>query len=86
MTVLVIEETIIDGIYVTVTAIVEDMRLLFKATRDEPEEWAPALCTTSFELDPELPMPTSEDDFCNYLTDLDLRWELVDTSDWDLNS
>jgi hypothetical protein len=85
MTVLAIENTIIDGSNVTVTAIVEGMRLLFKATRDDPEEWTSALCTTSFELDPGLPIPTSEDDFCNYLTDLDLRWELVDTSDWSLD-
>jgi hypothetical protein len=84
MTVLAIENTTIDGSNVTVTAVVEDMRLLYKATRDDPEEWAPALCTTSFELDPEQPIPTDEDSFCNYLSDLSLNWELVDTSDYDL--
>jgi hypothetical protein len=84
MTVLVIENTTIDGSNVTVTAVVEDMRLLYKATRDDPEEWAPALCTTSFKLDPEQPIPTDEDSFCNYLSDLSLNWELVDTSDYDL--
>jgi hypothetical protein len=84
MTVLAIENTTIDGSNVTITAVVEDMRLLYKATRDDPEEWAPALCTTSFELDPEQPIPTDEDSFCNYLSDLSLNWELVDTSDYDL--
>ncbi|MBU6184967.1 MAG: hypothetical protein KGQ16_00780 [Cyanobacteria bacterium REEB444] len=85
MTVLAIENTTIDGSNVTVTAVVEDMRLLYKATRDDPEEWAPALCTTSFELDSEQPMPTDEDSFCNYLSDLSLNWELVDTSDYNLD-
>jgi hypothetical protein len=85
MTVLAIENTTIDGSNVTVTAVVEDMRLLYKATRDDPEEWAPALCTTSFELDPEQPIPTDEDSFCNYLSDLSLNWELVDTSDYNLD-
>jgi hypothetical protein len=85
MTVLAIENTTIDGSNVTVTAVVEDMRLLYKATRDDPEEWAPALCTTSFELDPGQPIPTDEDSFCNYLSDLSLNWELVDTSDYNLD-
>jgi len=85
MTVLAIENTTIDGSNVTVTAVVEDMRLLYKAARDDPEEWAPALCTTSFELDPEQPIPTDEDSFCNYLSDLSLNWELVDTSDYNLD-
>lgn len=85
MTVLAIENTTIDGSNVTVTAVVEDMRLLYKATRDDPEEWAQALCTTSFELDPEQPIPTDEDSFCNYLSDLSLNWELVDTSDYNLD-
>jgi hypothetical protein len=85
MTVLAIENTTIDGSNVTVTAVVEDMRLLYKATRDDLEEWAPALCTTSFELDPEQPIPTDEDSFCNYLSDLSLNWELVDTSDYNLD-
>lgn len=85
MTVLAIENTTIDGSNVTVTAVVEDMRLLYKATRDDPEEWAPALCTTSFELDPGQPIPADEDSFCNYLSDLSLNWELVDTSDYNLD-
>lgn len=43
MSVLVIEDTFIDGTNVTVTAVVEDMRLLYRASRFEPEEWCPAL-------------------------------------------
>jgi hypothetical protein len=65
--------------------VVEDMRLLYRATRYEPDEWAPALCSTSFELDPGESIPTDEDGFCSYLDQLDLHWQLVDTSDWNLD-
>ena len=85
MSVLAIEDTIIEGTNVTVTAVVEDMRLLYRATRYEPDEWAPALCSTSFELDPGESIPTDEDGFCSYLDQLDLHWQLVDTSDWNLD-
>jgi hypothetical protein len=61
------------------------MRLLYRATRYEPDEWAPALCSTSFELDPGESIPTDEDGFCSYLDQLDLHWQLVDTSDWNLD-
>ena len=82
MTVLAIEDTIIDGTDVTVTAIVEDMRLLYRTTLYDPEEWAPALCQTSFELDAEEQIPLDEDGFCSYLDQRDLQWQLVDTSDY----
>ena len=85
MFVLSIENTIINQSHVTVTAMVEDMCLLRKATHLDPEEWAPALCTTSFELDEGEQIPIDEDGFCSYLDSLDLNWELVDTSDWNLN-
>jgi len=85
MSVLAIEDFQQQGTNVTVTAVVEDMRLLYRATRYEPDEWAPALCSTSFELDPGESIPTDEDDFCSYLDQLDLHWQLVDTSDWNLD-
>lgn len=81
MSILAIEDTFIDGSNVTVTAVVEDMRLLYRASRFEPEEWAPALCTTTFQLDEGEQIPTDEDGFCSYLDQLDLYWQLVDTSD-----
>jgi len=86
MTVLAIEDTTIDGPYVTVTAVVDEMRLLYKATHLDPEEWAPALCTAHFELDEGEQIPTDEDGFCSYLDSLFLQWQLVDTSDWNLDS
>jgi hypothetical protein len=30
-------------------------------------------------------IPTDEDGFCSYLDSLPLQWQLVDTSDWDLD-
>lgn len=86
MTILSIEETIINQSHVTVTALVEDMLLLHKATYFEPDEWAPALCIADFELDKDEQVPTDEDGFCQYLADRDLQWQLVDTSDWYLAS
>jgi hypothetical protein len=82
MSVLAIEDFQQQGTNVTVTAVVEDMRLLYRATRFEPEEWAPALCSASFELDEDEQIPTDEDGFCSYLDQLDLHWQLVDTSDY----
>ena len=81
MTVLAIEDTLFTDTHVTVTAVVDDMRLLYRATRFEPEEWAPALCTTTIELDPGESIPLDEDGFCSYLDQLDPLWQLLDLSD-----
>jgi hypothetical protein len=86
MSVLAIEHTTIDNNHVTVTAVVEDMRLLYKATRDDPEEWAPALCTASFEMADDESIPLDENGFCDFLDGLDLHWELVDISDYHMDS
>jgi hypothetical protein len=82
MAVLAIEHTTIDNNHVTVTAVVEDMRLLYKATRDDPEEWAPGLCTASFEMADDESIPLDEDSFCIFLDHLQLQWQLIDTSDY----
>ena len=86
MSVLAIEKTTINGSDVTVTAVVDEMRLLYKATHLDPEEWAPALCTASFELDEGEQIHTDEDLFSSYLDSLYLNCQLIDTSDWDLDS
>ena len=82
MSVLSIHDTSIDNNHVTVTAVVEDMRLLYKATRDTPDEWSPGLCSTSFELADDESIPTDEDGFCSYLDQPNPQWQLVDTSDY----
>jgi hypothetical protein len=48
MTVLAIEHTSFTDTHVTVTAVVDEMRLLYRATRFDPEEWAPALCHNNY--------------------------------------
>jgi hypothetical protein len=58
--------------------------LLRKATRDDPDQWGPGFCSTSFELADDESIPTDEDGFCSYLDQLDPQWQLVDTSDYDL--
>lgn len=82
MGVLSIEDTTINGSNVTVTAMVDNMRLLYRATRLDPEEWAPALCEATFQLCEGESIPTTENGFCCFLDHLDLEWQLVDTSDW----
>ena len=81
MTVLSIEETLVFDTHVKVKAIVDEMRLLYRATHFEPDEWAPALCQTTIELDPEEPIPLDEDGFCAYLDQLDPQWQLLDKDD-----
>jgi len=83
MTVLAIENTSFTGTHVTVTAVVDEMRLLYRATHLDPEEWAPALCQATIELDPEEPIPLDEDGFCSYLDQLDPQWELLDRDDFE---
>jgi hypothetical protein len=77
MQVLAIEDTFIDGNDVTVTAVVDNMRLIHRSTYFDPEEYAPALCRASFELDEGEQIPLDEDGFCSYLTDLEPNWELL---------
>lgn len=82
MTVLSIENTTIEGNNVTVEAIVDDAICIYKATYSDPAEYAPGLCVASFQLADEEQIPTDEDGFCSFLTDLDLEWTPVDTSDY----
>lgn len=81
MTILAIESTDIDELRVRVTAIVENMLLISHQTLEEPAQYAPAICTAEFEMDPEEQIPLDEDGFCNYLDDLDLNWQPIDLSD-----
>lgn len=81
MTVLAIENTDIIDNRVTVTAVVDNMRLLYRQTMYDPAEYAPAICTASFDLDEGEQIPLDEDGFCSYLTNLDLDWQLLDMSD-----
>jgi hypothetical protein len=82
MSVLSIHDTSFENNHVTVMAVVEDMRLLRRATRDDPDQWGPGLCSTSFELADGESIPTDEDGFCSYLDHLDPQWQLVTQFDY----
>lgn len=62
---------------VFVDAIVEDMILVYPQTKTDPEEYGPALCSASFELDEGEEIPTDEDELIDYLTDLNLEWKVI---------
>lgn len=67
---------------VSVTAVVEDMTLVYPATRFEPEEYGPALCEASFCLDEGEILPTEDDDLIEYLEKLDLDWEVIQMDEY----
>jgi hypothetical protein len=62
---------------VTVTAVVEDSKLVYSATKFDPPEYGPGLCESSFYLDDDEILPEDEDELIDYLEKLDLTWELV---------
>jgi hypothetical protein len=66
-----------DDDLVTVTAVVEDMALVYPSTRFDPEEYGPALCKTSFYLSEDEELPSVEDDLIEYLEKMNLDWEIV---------
>ena len=77
MTVLAIESTTIEDDYVTVEAVVDEMRCIYAASYTSPAEYAPALCRASFFLGDEQ-IPVDEDGFCRYLDTCCLDWEPID--------
>jgi len=62
---------------VTVTAVVEDSKLVYPATRFDPAEYGPGLCEATFYLDEGELLPNDEDQLIDYLENLDLSWELI---------
>jgi len=82
MSVLTVESTTIDNDCVTVTAIVDGIKLFCPATLLDPAEYAPALCMAAFDLYEDEVLPTDEDALCKYLEGRGLSWIVVDTSDY----
>jgi len=62
---------------VTVTAVVEDTKLVYPATQFEPAEYGPALCEASFYLDEGELLPSDDEQLIEYLENLNLDWELT---------
>lgn len=66
-----------DDDMVTVTAIVEDVKLVYPATRFDPEEYGPALCKATFYLDENELLPSEDEQLIEYLENLNLDWEVI---------
>jgi hypothetical protein len=77
-----IENISVQDDVVNVEAIVEDSCVVFKATRFDPEELGPGLCSASFTLSEDEKLPDDEDELVDFIDSLDLEWQLVDTSDY----
>jgi hypothetical protein len=67
-----------------VEAIIEDVVLTHPQTYFEPAEYGPGLCVACFTLEDEEIFPTTEYEQMEFLESLDLDWELVDNTDYDL--
>jgi len=85
MTILSIESFHQDEEKFYVTAIVEDVALVYAQTYYDPAEYGPALCETTFTIDNEelrsLVIPDNDEELIKFLEELDLTWEIVDNSD-----
>jgi hypothetical protein len=70
---------------VTVTAVVEDVKLVYSATLYDPAEYGPGLCKALFYLDEDETLPSDEEQLIEYLENLNLDWELVSDDDYHCN-
>jgi len=66
----------------TVTAVVEDARVIHQQTMESPEEYGPGLCKTSFWLNEGETLPTDETELIGFLSEMHLSWEPVTISDY----
>lgn len=80
MSVLFVENLLIDNDYVTVTAFVDDMLLIHPSTWNDPAEYVPALSIAGFYLGDDV-LPDDEPALCTYLDQRELEWRILDTSD-----
>lgn len=67
-----------DDRVVYVSAIVENMLQIRRATYYEPAEHGPALCHTSFRLSEDDVLPEDENELIKYLEELYLEWKIED--------
>lgn len=65
------------GNEVVIKAIVEDAVLVYPATNSDPEEYGPALCEATFELEENEILPSDDDQLIDYLERLNLDWEVI---------
>lgn len=68
---------------VRVKAVIEDSILLYPQTMEDPAEYGPGLCEAVFELYEDEIIPDNENELIQYLKNLDLSWELVESDNSD---
>jgi len=66
---------------VDVVAVVDDAVVAWPQTFFEPEEYGPALCRGSFDLDTDEVIPEDYEQLREFIQQRVHRWEPVDTSD-----
>lgn len=71
---------------VFVKAIVEDAVLVYPATNSDPEEYGPALCEATFELEENEILPSDDDQLIDYLESLNLDWEVVPKDEYEYDT
>jgi hypothetical protein len=65
----------------TVVADVDDVVLTSPQTVDDPAEYGPALCRSSFYLQDDEVIPEDDDDLCRFVADRVDDWDVLDFSD-----
>jgi len=74
----VIYESKVENNVLYVKAVVEDMVKVFSGNMYEPEEYGPALCETSIELEEDDMIPQNDAELVQYLEQLNVDWEVID--------
>jgi hypothetical protein len=82
MNILSIESIYQEGEVVYVSAVVDEMVEVYSQTLYDPAEYGPALCETSFSIDDSTIVPDNDLELIDFIENLDLEWEIVDTSDY----
>lgn len=82
MSILSIESLYQEGDEVYVSAVVDDITLVYPQTYNDPAEYGSALCESSFYIGEDT-LPEDDEELIKYLNSLNLEWDLVDVSDYD---
>lgn len=62
---------------VYVKALIEDAELIQPQTWEDPAEYGPGVCESSFTLDEDDILPDNEYELIEFLENLDLTWDLI---------
>ena len=74
----IIYESKVENNVLYVKAVLEDMVKVFSGDRYDPEEYGPALCETSIELEEDDLVPDNDDELIEYLEQLNVDWKIID--------